>query len=70
MDEVNTRTTKKLSLFPESFLLRLPAEMRESIKYISRSIGQTGNEFIREAIRLHIENCSRKEVSKHGKSKP
>ena len=68
MDEVPNQS-KKLPLFTEGVLLRLTKDMRDSINRNSRSIGQTANEFIREAIRLHIDNCTRKEVGEHGKSK-
>jgi predicted DNA-binding protein len=53
-----TEQTKqpRFAIFTERLLLRLPKDMRESVGRTARDVGQTSNEFVREAIRLHLDN--------------
>lgn len=48
------QSTGRLPIFTEQLLIRLSPEMRESIGKTSRVVGQTANEFVREAVRLHL----------------
>lgn len=46
----------KTPLFTEKMLLRLPKEMTGKLGRKAREVGQTANEFVREAIRKHLED--------------
>ena len=52
-----TETTPQLKtpLVTEKMLLRLPKEMMGKLGRKAREVGQTANEFVREAIRKHLE---------------
>lgn len=44
----------KAPIFTEKMLLRMPKEMMGAVGRKAREVGQTANEFVREAIRKHL----------------